>query len=603
MTTRDGWARTPEGEVLAGTGTAQGANAGADFDAMQRAGTPRGPRSVAASIASAAFAALAAAALTACGGGNSGTTALTATLEGTQPNCTIEDGASSCNGTVVWSSSYATDVKLMIDGAVASTQSSGSLSPPVTYGAPISVTLQAGDKTVGPDTISAVCKPASFWNGTQCQPTSDVFTVTTLSVADGATLVSATTPITGVATQPLQNGSVVITCEDADDASVSLPVTATMAFNGLDFTITPSFGAYAMLPHRAQCTLSGDVLNGSLASAAFGPVKFTTDTGPAFEQVLVSAGANGLPFLVDPTTGEAVTPTAMAAHLQGCFGAYEKHLARIRTLCAKSSGGLGAAWDIDPATVIATQVDSLVSLFSNGNISVPEVVIAHDGTEFMTRGALQSDGSSNSMVVAIDMAGHTTISWDWAGRADYIVRLVLDDATGQVYAVSRLGLIQTISIASRTVTSTFDAGVTVNDAILSNGKVAMALDQPANHINIVVYDPSTQALMPGVPFVYSGRAIKALSLAGSDLVVSTSDVSHSLEVGALCNLDPVTFVQRTGPCFDQGQTEPQTLTADAVHLFGDLGTSLQSWPLGSLTTPTSLATFDGPIVRARVVQN
>jgi hypothetical protein len=572
-----------------------------DRDPGMRSARPR-----VASALAAALAALSTAALTACGGSDPGPAPVLADLNGTHATCTIADGATSCAATVVWHTSGASAVQLTIDGAVASTLATGTLAPIVVYGTPIVVQLQADAATAGPQTITAGCGATSHWDGETCSAGNGTFVVSSFSVADGATGVSATTAMTGTATEAIVTGTASITCHDADDATVTLPTTVAIAETGTAFSIQPTYATYAMLPHHAQCTLTASVYNGSLVAAPLGPLNFVTDSGAALHKVFVRAGANGLPFLVDPVSGATATPTAMAAHLANCTGVYDRHLARLRTLCGQTFGGLGAVWDIDPSTNVATPVNDLTNVFANGNISEPDVQIDHAGTEYMTRGGLQGDGTSNSMVVVVTPTGHSTVSWDWAGRQDYIQRLVLDEAGGKLYAVSRLGLITVIDTATLAVTGTaVDVATTVNDAVLLNGRIVLSVRVvAATGVNFFVYDTATQALLTGIPNVGSGRGTSTAALSAGDLVVSTTDAAQNTETGSLCRLDPATFQPRAGtPCTATGAKSPNAMASDGVTLFGDLASVLSTWPVADFSAATPLATFDGPVVRVSVVQN
>jgi hypothetical protein len=585
--------------------TARGEQATTTMTHGQGTGMRAGRSRIGTALA-AGLVALAGAALTACGGSNPGGPALTADLNGTRATCTIADGGTSCAATVVWHTAGASTVALSVDGTVASSLPSGTLGPTVAYGTPISVTLTADGTTVGPQAISAVCGATSHWNGAQCSAGNGTFAVATFSVADGATGVSATTAMTGTATEPITSGSATIACHDADDATVTLATTVAIAVNGTAFSIQPTYATYAMLPHHAQCTLSASVFNGALVAAPVGPLTFVTDSGAALHTVFVRAGASGLPFLVDPVSGATATPTAMAAHLANCFGVYDRHLARLRTLCGQAYAGLGAVWDIDPSTNVATPVDALTAVFANGNVSEPDVQIAHDGTLYMTRGGLQGDGTTNSMVVVVTPTGHSTISWDWAGRQDYIQRLVLDEAGGRLYAVSRLGLVTVIDTATKAVTGTaVDLGTTVNDAVLLDGKIVLSVRVvAATGVNFFVYDTATQALLAGIPNVGSGRGTSTAALSAGDLVVSTTDAAQNTETGSLCRLDPATFQPRPGtPCTATGPKSPNAMASDGTTLFGDLASVLSTWPVADFSTATPLATFDGPVVRVSVVQN
>ena len=542
--------------------------------------------------------------LAGCGGGSTGPTPYLANLDGTLDTCTIADGGNSCAATVKWTSAGASSVTLSIDGTVVSTAASGTASPTVTYGTPISVVLVAGDTTVGPRSIRAGCASTSSWNGTACVPAGGSFALTSFAVADGDTGVSSTLPLTGVATRTLTSGTATIACHDADDDTVTLPVSVAVVVAGPQFTVQPTYVTYAMLPHHASCTLTATVFDGSLDSVTTGPRAFTTDTGPVLHSVLARAGASGLPFVVDAATGAASSPAAMSANLADCWGAFDRHLARVRTLCGRSAAGLGAVWDIDPGTNVATPVTSLTSVFSNGNISEPDVVIDHLGTSYMTRGGLQSDGSTNSMIVVVTFTGHSLVSWDWGGRADYIARLLLDDSGGTLYAVSHLGLIETISTSTLAVTGHFDAGATVNDALLSGGKLVLAVKPAAvGDPNLLVFDPVAGTLVTGVPAVGTGRATQALALSAGDLLVSSSDLLHSVLTGTVCRLDPATFAPRTPSCTTVGAVAPLALASDDVTVFGDLADVLVTWPVADFTTATPLATFDGPVSRLAVVQN
>lgn len=539
--------------------------------------------------------------LSACGGGTSGDTPGVANLFGTLPTCTIADGASSCEATVVWTTVHASPVQLSLNGVVTSTAPSGHLSPTVNFGSALTVSLVAGGTTVDPVTVSAICASTSAWNGSACTPLGGgSFVVTSLSAADGATGVPAETPITGTATQPLVSGKASVACHDADDASIALAATAVVTPAGNTFSVATTYAAHAMLPHAATCTLSGTVMNGTLASTAFGPVTFTTDTGEGVERVLAAAGQDGLPFLVDPSTGTATTPAELASHAANCFGAYDRHLGRLRTLCGKTSGGIASVWDIDLATTAATPVDDLTNSFANGNVTSPDVAIAADGSMFLTRGGLQADNTTNSTVLAVTAAGKTNISWDWGGSADYVARLLMDTPRRQLYAVTHLGKVFTISLSTLTAVSSVDLSTTVNDALLSNGQVVVAAPGARN---LRVYDPGTGTQL-AVPFVFDGEAATALALTSTDLVVATSSLHHGVPTAALCLVDPATYVQRSGPCADQTDGElVTTLAADASSLFGSRNKDLVSWSVTDLTTQAALASFNGTVLRLAVVHN
>ncbi len=545
-----------------------------------------------------------AAALSGCGGGSTAPRVL-GNLDGTQPECQVADNATTCAGTVVWQTFNAGSVALMVDGSTASTAGSGTLAPTVAFGHPATIALQADGQTLATASISAVCVPTSHWDGAACRPGAG-FAVAGFAIEDGDTNVGATTVLLGTATQVLVGGSGNIACQDTLDADVVLATTVTVAVSGTQFTVQPTFAGYPMLPHRATCTLQVDVVNGSATTASVGPLTFSTDNGPVLDKLLVQGGSGGLPWVVDPATGAAVTPPEMAAHLGECFGAYDVHTARLRTLCGKSSGGLGNVWDIDPVTVHATQVDSLLDVFTNGTVSSADVQIDHFGVEYMTRGGLQADGTTNSSVVVITPTTHTTIAWDWGGRQDFVLRLLLDDANHRLYAISSLGLIKTIDTTTLAVISTLDATAQVNDATLSPaGQVVLAIAPLASGANLLVMDPASQSLLSGLPIVGpSGRATVATTLSAGDLLLSTSDFSHGVTTAMICRLDPVTYALRPGtPCTAVGDATPHALAALDGNVYGDINDVLTGWPAADFSTGTPVHTFDAAIARIGAVHN
>ena len=557
-----------------------------------------GLRSAAAATAAAALLA----ALAACGGANT-TGELVSNLDGTLSSCTIADGATTCQGTVVWYTRYASLVSVQLDGQVIGTAAAGSAAPVLAYG-PATLTLVVDGNVVATATLSGQCAGTSFWNGGTCVPAS-AFALGPFSVVDGAADVDVHAPLAGSATQALGGGSATIACHDRDDASLALAVTAAVEVAAGQYTIAPQFAGYPELPHHADCTLSATLRSLALQSAPLGPIRFTTGSGPALARLLATAGAAGLPWLVDPAAGTQASPPEMASHLGNCVGAWERFAGRVRSFCGISQSGTASVWDIEPDGSRASPVHSLDSLFSTGATTDPQLLIDARRNEYFTRGALQADGSSNSAVIVVTPAGgHTTIAWDWAGRHDWITRLVLDEGAGRLFAVSHLGLVQVISLASLAVVDTFDIAQVVNDALVSQGQLVVSIRAAADGSNLRVYDPVARALRAGVDSIPGGKAAQGLALSGADLLVAGSDAGAGQSAGKLCRLDPASFTLRAGtPCTATGSpSTPLALAATAAGVFGDLGPVLTQW-LPDLSAPTPLQTYDGPVTRLRVIAN
>jgi len=542
-----------------------------------------------------------AAGLSGCGGGSAPPEA-GGSLAGTDAGCTIADGASSCTATVAWSAVGTHSVALAIAGSTVSTDASGRLTQAFAPGS-VSIALTGDGQALDSRSLKAACQATSFWNGQQCQAAS-AWALGSFSVADGATGVDVHQALSGDATQPPGQGTATLACHDRDNDSLVLPATATVSVSGLRYSLAPAFAGAAVLPYHAACTLTASITSVGLQAATLGPIHFSTIDAPALDQLLVTGGSGALPHFLDLNSGQASTPAALQGKVGNCVGAYERYTGLVRLLCGNASGGASSVWDVDAGTGVASPVTALDSLFNVGSITEPQLLISSRRTQYMTRGALQSDGSSNSAIVVVTASGHSLISWDWAGRRDWIARLLLDEAAGRLFAVSHLGLIKVISTATLSVTGSFDLANTVNDAVLVDGRVAVAIRAAADGTNLQVFDPVTQALVSPVAALPGGKAAGGLSLWGADLYAAGQDGAAGVTTGKICRLDRSSFtLLGSSPCTPTtGTSASNVLLATPTGVYGDVGNVLTRWNL-DLSGPGDVLTLDGPILAVKHLVN
>jgi dienelactone hydrolase len=107
--------------------------------------------------------------LSACGGGGGvggGLPASTGTL--TVSGCTITENQSSCQATVIWTSTNAASPSVASGGVTLSTQPSGSVALPVGV-ASITVALTDSSRVLDQEIVQGACVAATGWDGTACR--------------------------------------------------------------------------------------------------------------------------------------------------------------------------------------------------------------------------------------------------------------------------------------------------------------------------------------------------------------------------------------------------------------------------------------------------
>lgn len=107
--------------------------------------------------------------LAACGGGGgsaAGPSQPTGSL--TTGNCTIAEGASSCQATVTWGTSNATTPRVLLGGATLATTATGSTSVPIGATSQ-TVILLDGATQLDNKSVIGTCVSASAWDGSTCR--------------------------------------------------------------------------------------------------------------------------------------------------------------------------------------------------------------------------------------------------------------------------------------------------------------------------------------------------------------------------------------------------------------------------------------------------
>ena len=343
-------------------------------------------------------------------------------------------------------------------------------------------------------------------------------------------------------------------------------------------------------PGNSTCSFTFTANASPSGSASASSTATTASPFPSFTK-LVASGVSSV-VLIDVATS-AIQTTAVDS--VACTGvAYKPQTGKVRIYCSIANTGGKYFWDVDPITGAATALTNPISGFDG--VTKALVAIGRNGREYYIVGTPQATGGSTARVVVMDNStkvAEIPLSVN-ATKADYILRIWLDETSGKLWLGSRGGVLDRIDLATLktdlSITS-IDASVSqLEDMEVTSGHVVVSVHRTATGADALVFDKNTGAKVKEIAFPVAGSTGNSLSfgitLTTSDLLIATS--------GGYYRVDPVTFAVRNfASLFVVGFTSVDLITVNNVvyGVGGNNNNDIISIPssLSSLTKMTTLA--------------